>query len=397
MNSNSPSPDYSPYYPLWSRQLLSEFDTINWQYGLRLKTPLFAISESRHGYGSWQAATRTISLSVHLIVHFSWDVSCMILKHEIAHQICSERFFADNEGHGPRFQQACDLLGLPPAFRLAAGDLPEGIKIEGSGNLVTEKARLVIRKVGKLLALANSTNEHEAALAMKKAGQLMARHNIQQIQEDKKSEFQSLVIKTGRQRIEGWQNSISMILLRFFFVKVVTSTLYDPLRTSSQKTIRLFGRAENVEIAHYCYQFLSRQIVALWRENRSRLGRNGVRARNSYYLGVLQGFYEQLQQKEEGVGPQNSQGQDDSLPKNSPEAVGGDDKSAGIRALVVAEDQALAQFVGRHCPRLRHRSSRGAMVYQEIYEQGRVEGQRLSMRDGVGGETGSDLTIGHFA
>ncbi len=373
--------DYSPYYPLWGQQLLIEFDCINWQYGLQLNTPTVAISESRQYYGSWQSATRTITLSSHLITGFSWDITCLILKHEIAHQICSERSFAPlNAGHGPHFQAACDLLGLPPSFRLATGDLPIGVAIEPSGNQHTEKARHFIRKIGKLLALAASVNEHEAALAMEKASQLMARHNLQQMQENGQSEFQSLTINTASKRIEAWQNKICAILLRFFFVKVVTSTLYDPLTTTSHKAILLFGRGENVEIAHYCYQFLARQIASLWQQNRARIGGKGIRVRNSYYLGVLQGFYDKLKKQEQGSLSTTAPRQTNATPTMA--GLGHED--AAIKALIAAEDRALDQFVGMRFPQLRHHSTRSSLIYQKAYEQGCSDGKDLVMHKGVG-------------
>jgi hypothetical protein len=45
-----------------------------------------------------------------------------------------------------------------------------------------EKTRKVIQKCQKLLALASSDNEHEASLAMKRLGEIMARHEIDMAQ-----------------------------------------------------------------------------------------------------------------------------------------------------------------------------------------------------------------------
>ncbi len=189
--------DFSPYYPLWGRQLLAEFTNINWQHGLTLKTPVFEITEAERQYGSWQSATRVIRISARLITGHSWDITCQILKHEMAHQVCSELFRQSDGGHGPLFQKACDLLGLPAPFRLASGDLPEAGATDSAGNRQTEQGRQFIRRIGKLLALAGSANEHEAALAMEKASQLMARHNLRQVQEDLQSAFTSLIINSN--------------------------------------------------------------------------------------------------------------------------------------------------------------------------------------------------------
>ena len=374
--------DFSPYYPLWGRQLLAEFANINWQYGLALKTPVFEITETEKRCGSWQAATRIIRISARLITGHSWDITCQILKHEMAHQICSELFFENDARHGPIFEKACDLLGLPAPFRLASGDLPETGTPDPAGNQQAEKGRQFIRRIGKLLALAGSANEHEAAIAMEKASQLMARHNLQQVQEDAQSEFTSLIINSRCKRLESWQHRICAILLRFFYVKVVTASLYDPLQDTHHKTIEIFGRQENVAIAEYCYAFLAGQLVSLWRQNRTKASGKGIRARNSYYLGLLQGFYDKLLAKETLRGahipPKTNDAKRDGVQKK-------------VTALIIAEDRALDRFVGMRFPRLRRRSGTGAMIYRDTYEQGRTDGGRIVLHKGVadqGGEQG---------
>jgi predicted SprT family Zn-dependent metalloprotease len=376
MNSQSVTSDYSAFYPLWGRQLLAEFANINWQYGQTLKTPVFTFSESTRQYGSWQANIRTISLSVKLIANHSWDVTLMVLKHEMAHQLCSEYFQQEDAGHGHIFQKACDLLGMPPVFRLAAGDLPETIASTKARCQQTQQRREVIQKIGKLLAMAGSTNEYEAAIAMEKAGQLMARHNLRQLQEEERSAFTTRLINTGARRIDAWQQTICAILLRFFYVKVVTASLYDPLRNTSHKTIELLGREENVEIASYCYAFLTRQLSTLWQQNRIKMGASGLRGRNSYYLGLLQGFYDRLQAQETHR----------NTPAEKKTTMPASDRQANVTTLVSTENKALEHFVGTRHPRLRKRSGKGAMIHRDTYEQGRTDGKQIIMPKGVAGK-----------
>ena len=364
--------DFSPYYPLWGRQLLAEFANINWQYGLRLQPPVFEITETERQYGCWQAGTRVIRISTRLITCHSWDITCQILKHEMAHQICSELFRRNDGGHGPLFQQACDLLGLPAPFRLAAGDLPESIEPDPAANQQTEQGRQFIRRIGKLLALAGSTNEHEATLAMEKASQLMARHNLRQVQEDAQSEFTSLIINSRNKRLERWQHKICAILLRFFYVKVVTASLYDPLQDTLHKTIEIFGRQENVTIAEYCYAFLAGQLASLWQQNRTKAAGKGIRARNSYYLGVLQGFYDKLLAQEALTARPQAEKRETERAADTEMAV-----------LIQAEETALDRFVGTRFPRLRRRSGTGAMIYRDTYELGRTDGGRIVLHKGV--------------
>ena len=367
-------PGFSPYYRLWARQLLDEFEDINHQYGLELETPIVEITETEKLYGSWQAETRTIRLSARLITTRTWDITCQILKHEMAHQICSELFHVQTCDHGPVFHQACDLLGLPAAFRHAAADLPKSANAAPADNQQTEKGRQFIARIGKLLALATSANEHEAALAMEKASQLMARYNLRQIEEDSHSAFTTLIINTRCQRLEGWQRKICVILLQFFYVKVVTSSLYDPMSDTHHKTIELFGRQENVTIAEYCHTFLAAKIASLWQQNRNRISGKGLRARNSYYLGLLQGFYDKLKNRETSATtapPANDQAPDKA--------------ATGLSLLIRTEEEALDRFVAMRFPYLRKRSGGRALIYRETYEQGRTDGGRIVLHKGVTG------------
>jgi len=368
------TPDFSPYHRLWARQLLSEFEDISHQYGLELEAPIMEITETEKQYGSWQAATRTIRLSARLITTRTWDITCQILKHEMAHQICSELFHDQTGDHGPVFHRACDLLGLPAAFRHAAADLPESAATDPADNQQTEKGRQFIARIGKLLALATSANEHEAALAMEKASQLMERYNLRQIEEDSHSAFTTLIINTRCQRLEGWQRKICVILLRFFYVKVVTSSLYDPMDDTQHKTIELFGRQENVTIAEYCHTFLAAKIASLWQQNRSRISGKGLRARNSYYLGLLQGFYDKLNSRE-------------TLVTTAPPAGNKAAKNAatGLSLLIRTEEEALDRFVAMRFPHLRKRSGGRTMIYRETYEQGRTDGGQIVLHKGVTG------------
>lgn len=376
-HETTPPPDLSPYYRLWARQLLAEFELINHQYGLGLAPPVIEIAHTAKQLGSWQATTRTIRISARLITTSSWDVTCLILKHEMAHQICSELFAHATGNHGPVFHRACDLLDLPAHYRHASADLSDQTTEPPAFDLQTAKARQFIHRVGKLLALATSANQHEAALAMEKASRLITRHNLQQLLEDTRSQFTSHIIHTHSQRLETWQRKICVILLQFFHVRVVTADLYDPLRDTHYKTIELFGRQENVTIAEYCYAFLAGKIASLWQENRIRIGGKGIRSKNSYYLGLLQGLHDKLQGQKTAITPP--------VPDQSPATT---QTATSLTVLIEAEAAALNRFVGRRFPGLRKRSGGRILIHGETYEQGRTDGRQIVLHKGVSGQGG---------
>jgi hypothetical protein len=189
----------SNYYRLWSRQLLHEFCSICYQYSLSLEEPVFAITESNTEFGSWRSGTREIRMSSNLIKNFPWDVTLQVLKHEIAHQICSEIFYDQKGGHGANFIKACEILGLPKRFRRPDGDLPNKIERQHGDDASNDLSRNIIEKIRKLLALAESSNEHESALAMEMAGRLLKRHNLQQLHEDEQH-IMCMQLSTGNKR-----------------------------------------------------------------------------------------------------------------------------------------------------------------------------------------------------
>lgn len=374
---NKSDQDFSPYFSHWGAQLQREFASITWQYGLTLRAPAIEITDSGSHYGSWHAATRTIRISARLIVNHPWDVTCQILKHEMAHQLCDEYLRLPDETHGTFFQHACEMLGLPAAFRRASGDLPQEVEAVLAADPQTEQGRRFIEKIGKLLALAASANEHEAAIAMEKASELMARHNLRHDPQEEKSAFTTRIITLPGKRIETWHRQICAILMRFFFVRVVYASSYDPLSDTRSRTVELLGRQENVAIAEYCHSFLTRQIAALWQQNRGRISTKGLRARNSYYLGLLHGFHDKLQAQEQARKAATARPASGSDVADSKE----------LAVLAAAEDKALGQFVDQRFPRLRKQSGSGARIYRDTFEQGRSDGEQIVLHHGINGQS----------
>jgi hypothetical protein len=354
----------------WARQLHAEFSEICWKYNIEMTSPVFEISKSAKQLGSWHAGARTIKISASLIVNYSWSVTLNVLKHEIAHQICSEIFKSNEKAHGPAFSKACDLLSLPEEYKRAGGDLPSEVELIAHGTKLTSKGRSFIAKVEKLLALAQSSNENEAILAMQKANELIEKHNITHLAESHDASYTYVIINKKRKRIESYQRKICTILRDFFFVKIITSYLYDPLSNDTHKTIEILGSHENVVIAEYCYHFLESRLVALWSQNRHRYKGSVRTEKNSYYMGLLSGFYDKLHSQREKK-------QATSKPQNR------------INSLVVAEDQRLNNYVSMRFPRLTTISRRGPRIYKGTYEAGVETGKKINLHKGVSRKDGN--------
>jgi hypothetical protein len=361
--------DLSEYYRLWSRQILREFQGICYQYKLALEPPIFAISESKTRLGAWFPETREIRISSFLIRNHSWDITLQVLKHEIAHQICWEIYGDCQGGHGRNFQKACLLLGLPEKFCHSRGDLT--VTVEKEGGDTDHASRKVVEKIRKLLALAQSSNEHESALAMHMAKRLLDRHNLTEIAADHEERFVYCIINRKQKRISEYQRHIIVIIKKYFQVEAICASLYDPVADAMHKTFELFGHAANVQTAEYCYDFLETKLAWLWEQRRVGFTGNARIARKSYYLGLIKGFAERLETQ--GRGSQPADGNPAGLPLSS------------VGALVPGDQAPLHRFIRSRYPRLACRSFGSARIYKETYEEGIQTGRALVFHKGIAG------------
>lgn len=366
-------PNMDKLQHLWLRQLQLEFEEICLLYGLELELPLFEISDAHKELGSWRADTRTLRLSRQLIAGYSWSVTLQVLKHEMAHQLCSEQFHIVGAPHGEAFQKACELLGVLPEYRRPGAVVVEIVEQAVGISKISERGRECLAKVQKLLALSQSSNEHEAALAMQKANELIEKYHIRELGNEQENRYGFGIIDRKKKRIESYQRRISTILHDFFFVRVVLSSLYDPLRNETYKTIELLGTKENVTIAEYCYHFLENRLASLWSLNRHRF-KGAIRTeKNSYYLGLLRGFYQKLQEQKKGKENLRSKPQ--------------------LGVLVIAEEKRLENFVGMRFPRLRKAAKSGVKIYGGTYNEGVATGKTITFSEGI---TETNTTFGGF-
>ncbi|XCN71484.1 MAG: DUF2786 domain-containing protein [Candidatus Electrothrix aestuarii] len=376
----------------WLEQLRHEFKTICFQYRVQLRSPIFELSAARQQLGCWIPEQRVIRISEELISNSSWDVVLMVLKHEMAHQVCSEVLGISQAGHGPEFQEACQLLGVPEPYNRATGDLPEILK-EPSSNAPTEAGRKIIQRVNKLLALAGSENEHEAALAMQRATELLHRHNLHILHtasQEQSAACVRLTIRTGKKQVASWQRAICRILTDYFFVEVIFSSLYDAQRRDNYKTIELLGRSENVPVAEHCYYFLLQQLESLWQRNRQKWqggNRNTRTAKNSYYLGLLHGFAQKLAEQ------RASQHADNLRQMSEGENMGQGEMNEALGTLCVQEDNQVQAFVGFHFPRLQTRSVRSLRIHQQPYEEALITGKKIILHQSLAEKKGQEQSL----
>lgn len=361
----NPAEQQASFLRAWARELHREHESICWRYGIELAKPMIEISGSSARWGSWDPESRTIRISEALIRKHSWDTTLNVFKHETAHQIVTE-LFDSGEAHGPLFERACGMIGVPGPFRKAAGDEPHGVEQAADCGTGPENIRM-LEKVGKLLSLAGSGNEHEALLAMQKATELIEKYNIDRFEQNRTSDFIYTIINHRKKRTENYQRRICLILQKHFFVDVVFSSLYDPADLRTYRTIELLGAVQNVRIAEYAYHFLMNQMEILWKTYKRKTVAPG-RNKRSYRLGLIKGFGDKLDlQAEQRRGARNP-------------GSGADGK---IHALIPAEDRALREFVKKRFPRLSRSRAAGVRIDRITYLAGVDDGRKLNLHRGI--------------
>ncbi len=346
---------------LWVRQLYREYDQIVYRYRVGLNAPVLKVGIMVSKFGYWDPLMRVITLSQDLIEKHPWDIVIEILKHEMAHQLVDE-VFRGSSGHGKDFKDACVTLGVAPWAVSATGELPKEVPRWRDRALSEEEERL-LRRVEKLLALAESTNEHEAALAMQRVQEIYRKYNLAQISGALQPALVYSMICRKRRKLSRPEALIFSILGEHYFVRVVHGHVFDAKDGCEYVMAELMGTRENVLMAEYVHAFLWTQIHSLWRSYQKETRAPG-RRKNSYLLGVLAGFREKLRHSAEAA--------------PAPAAP-----VSNLTALVAAADKRVDEFVRARHPRLSRSTGRTVYSDPSLFEAGKAEGKKLTLRKAV--------------
>lgn len=338
----------------WVLQLDKEYENICFQYKIKLKKPLIAIEKLEKSWGLWDSAARSIVISYDLIVNHSWETVVNILKHEMAHQIVFD-ILKSNDLHGDDFLKSCDRIGLSKSFCKASISLDDKIT-HWKEDVPGQEEVSILRKIEKLLSLAQSANENEALLAMENVQNLYAKYHIKKISDEENQEYFSLILNFKKKKIPASHSLASYILQQHFFVKTIFSELYDPFLDEIHKTVEIFGNRQNVLMAEYVFHFLIERIELLWKHYQ-KAKKLTVKYKKSYQQGILEGFLKKL---------------------DAMNAVREINEPTDSKALIKQDDARLDQFIRTKYPRLSHRGS-SSKVYSDHFEKGVQAGSSLNL------------------
>jgi hypothetical protein len=334
------------------RELRTSYDELNHSYFKRaLRPPEIAISDSTRRLGQWDLARRRIELSRSLFVKESWGTVLEVLKHEMAHQYVHEIVGRiDEPSHGPAFREVCERLGID-ARAAGVPDAPADEARDGR-----EQHVKVLERIAQLLALAQSTNVHEAHNATSLAQKLMLKYNVESAALGARGgyEFRHLGAPSGR--ITESERLLSIILGQHFFVEVIWVPVYRPLEKKRGHVLEICGTRPNLEMASYVHAFLSRAAENLWSEHKRVNGIKGNRDRRTYLSGVMDGFRDKLQ---------------------------AETKQHREQGLVWVGDADLSKYFRKRHPHIRHTRAAGP-ARNAAHGAGRSAGRRLVLHRGMG-------------
>lgn len=153
----------------------------------------------------------------------------------------------------------------------------------------------ILEKIQKLLALAESENEHEAALAMERANELLLRHNLsaEEVSDSDVTSYDSELIKV----VPVESKFIFTILKKHFFIDIIQRESFAGRTPKGRKIIHkrycYVGETINLEVALYTDAFLRRAYKRLWQEYKA-VHSAPEKSRQAYYVGLTRGILEKL-------------------------------------------------------------------------------------------------------
>lgn len=311
----------------------------------KLRRPVLMLDEGTGRLGRWDSERRTLGLNRQLVLQQGWATVREVLKHEIAHQFVDEVLeVRDQSAHGPAFASVCARFGIDPA----ASGLPATEPGEGP-------SEPVLRRIGRLLALAGSPNLHEAEAAMRQAQRLMLKYNLDAVASAATRGYRFRHLGPALARIDAARQILATILGDHFFVEVIWVPSYEPASGREGRVLEACGSPANLEVAAWVHDYLLETGARLWREHQAREGIRGDRDRRRFLLGVMMGFRTKL---EEGKVASRQEG------------------------LVWRGDPELAAYLGRRYPR---RSGGGRIGYRQdaAYQKGHQAGKEIVLRRAV--------------
>ncbi|MFZ3045555.1 MAG: DUF2786 domain-containing protein [Desulfatirhabdiaceae bacterium] len=321
----------------------------------KMKKPLFILWDHSRRLGYWAFDKQEIGMNRQFVLTHSWNDIREVLLHEMAHQLTTQGFEARHEPpHGQTFRKACQILKADP--RASGQYVPLSRQILTVEADQTDKTRL---RIQKLLALAESSNIHEAESAMMKAHELMAKSEMEIIRQNHQRDYYSVFLGNPSLRHLREDYSLVHLLRDFYFVRGIWISAYVLEKGKMGRVLEISGTARNIQIASYVYEFIRRFIDVEWLVyNKNK--KLTLHRKSDFAYGILDGFRAKLEKE-----------------------AGSSDHSKPTRSLVPTEDSQLMQYISIRYSRLRSFSRGGGVCNPNVLTDGKKVGKRLVIHQGI--------------
>ena len=339
--------------------LACEWETALWvlepdERGL-LRKPLISIRNLSSKWGYWSGRQKELCLSRDLVLNHAWDSVREVLLHEIAHQYAEQVLGACTERpHGPAFQQACRRLRANPDACGLSKPLRERL-----ANETMDPTDKILRRIQKLLSLAQSCNPYEAESAMLKAHDLIAKYNINLCTEGTKRSYCSVFAGKPALRHRREEYHLAHLLQDYYFVHGLWVSTYVLDKGRMGHALEISGTPRNIRMAGYVYDFVKNYIHSQWESFNLDKRLNRYR-RTDFAVGIIEGFRSKLKAKPEKISLRHDQ-----------------------TALVATEDPLLKAYVAYKYP---HTVTLRRNVYNQdetVWNAGIKAGKKLVISKGI--------------
>lgn len=230
----------------------------------------------------------------------------------------------------------------------------------------------IIDKIEKLLRLATSPNEHEAAAASARAQKLMEKHQIDVLElggEDEENTLQAMDdFIEGKQRYEGWYTN--------FFNSLAMAYDLDPYFSKRRRYtgLRVIGLKSDILLFKQVFAYLIETITRLhksaYKDHKATLApwektsrQYSMDFRKDFCYGCATGIVKNIREQKA---------------KRAQEAVQN-------RELVVVKDAIIKSFVDKGDYNFGKAKAVAGPSYSEAYRQGVVAGLQVGVDTQIGG------------
>ncbi len=213
----------------------------------------------------------------------------------------------------------------------------------------------ILEKIQKLLALSESSNEHEAQLSMLKAQELLVKHKLS-LKEVKEFKTFNSSIKEKISCVSftkaKWKGQLASIIADNF-------GCYMFFKTRGTHTITFFGREEDIAVCNIVLEYAVDCVTSAVKRLRYQYSKNGYSTKgleNDYAIGFTKGIkvkFEEQKQKNQEWG------------------------------LVLVKDKEVVEAYGQKKFRGSINTSASYQGHEAAYYKGKSDGEKFSISDKI--------------